>query len=99
MKTWYCVTSSFDDRGRVVAAITKAHTQAQAGKIFIMIGLEAQRKHKHGWSRPVVHKNKRQGGSRNRPAIKTATPTMGGVRVRSPYKQLTGCNGGHWGVG
>ena len=22
MKTWYCVTSSFDDRGRVVAAIT-----------------------------------------------------------------------------
>lgn len=108
MKTWYCVTSSFDDRGRVVAAITaskeaetarKAHTQAQAGKIFIMIGLEAQRKHKHGWSRPVVHKNRRQGGSRNRPAIKTATPTMGGVRVRSPYKQLTGCNGGHCGVG
>ena len=77
----------------------KAHTQAQVGKIFIMIGLEAQRKHKHGWSRPVVHKNKRQGGSRNRPAIKTATPTMGGVRVRSPYKQLTGCNGGHCGVG
>jgi len=32
-------------------------------------------------------------------AIKTATPTMGGVRVRSPYKQLTGCNGGHCGVG
>ena len=77
----------------------KAHTQAQAGKIFIMIDLEAQRKHKHGWSRPVVHKNKRQGGSRNRPAIKTAAPTMGGVRVRSPYKQLTGCNGGHCGVG
>lgn len=22
MKTWYCVTSSFDNRGRVVAAIT-----------------------------------------------------------------------------
>lgn len=22
MKTWYCVTSSFDDRGRVVATIT-----------------------------------------------------------------------------
>ncbi len=22
MKTWYCVTSSFDDRGRVTAAIT-----------------------------------------------------------------------------
>ena len=22
MKTWYCVTSSFDDRGRCVAAIT-----------------------------------------------------------------------------
>lgn len=22
MKTWYCVTSSFDDRGRVVANIT-----------------------------------------------------------------------------
>jgi hypothetical protein len=32
-------------------------------------------------------------------AVKTATPTMGGVRVRSPYKQLTGCNGGHCGVG
>lgn len=32
-------------------------------------------------------------------AIKTATPTMGGVRVRSPYKQLTGCNGGHCGIG
>ena len=22
MKTWYCVTSSFDDRGRAIAAIT-----------------------------------------------------------------------------
>lgn len=22
MKTWYCVTSSFDDKGRVTAAIT-----------------------------------------------------------------------------
>ena len=77
----------------------KAHAQVQAGKIFITIGLEAQRKHKHGWSRPVVHKNIRQGGSRNRPAIKTATPTMGGVRVRSPYKQLTGCNGGSCGIG
>ncbi len=22
MKTWYCVTSSFDDRGRVTAALT-----------------------------------------------------------------------------
>ena len=75
----------------------KAHTQA--GKIFITIGLEAQRKHKHGWSRPVVHKNNRQGGRKSRPAIKTAKTTMGGVRVRSPYKQLTGCNGGHCGVG
>ncbi len=27
MKTWYCVTSSFDDRGRVTAGIT-ATTQA-----------------------------------------------------------------------
>lgn len=44
----------------------KAHTQVQAGKIFIMIGLEAQRKHKHGWSRPVVHRNNRLGGSRKR---------------------------------
>ena len=34
-----------------------------------------------------------------RPAIKTATLSMGGVRVRSPYKQLTGCNGGRCGVG
>ncbi len=24
MKTWYCVTSSFDDRGRVTAGITDA---------------------------------------------------------------------------
>lgn len=24
MKTWYCVTSSFDDKGRVTAAITAA---------------------------------------------------------------------------
>lgn len=112
MKTWYCVTSSFDDRGRVVAAITASkeaetcpestYTSTSRKDIYndwFGSTEEAQRKHKHGWSRPVVHKNRRQGGSRNRPAIKTATPTMGGVRVRSPYKQLTGCNGGHCGVG
>lgn len=29
MKTWYCVTSSFDDRGRVTANIT-ATKEAQA---------------------------------------------------------------------
>lgn len=28
MKTWYCVTSSFDDRGRVTAGIT-ASAQAE----------------------------------------------------------------------
>lgn len=52
-----------------------------------------------GGAGPVVHRNNRLGGSRSRPAIKTATPTMGGVRVRSPYKQLTGYNGGHCGIG
>lgn len=52
-----------------------------------------------GGAGPLCIRINARGGSRNRPAIKTATPTMGGVRVRSPYKQLTGCNGGHCGVG
>lgn len=42
---------------------------------------------------------KRPGRQRDRPAIKTATLTMGGVRVQSPYKQLMGCNKGRCGVG
>ncbi len=67
MKTWYCVTSSCDDRGRAIAAITatkeaeecpKAHTQAQAEKTFIMIGLEAKRKQRNGLNRPVLHSRK-----------------------------------------
>ena len=37
----------------------------------------------HIWERIRNRKN-RQGGRKSRPAIKTATPTMGGVRVRSP---------------
>ena len=32
-------------------------------------------------------------GGQHRPAIKTAMPTMGGVRVQSPYKLLMGCTG------
>lgn len=108
MKTWYCVTSSFDDRGRVVAAITASKeaetcpesTYTSTSRKDIYNDWFGSTEEAQAWvSRPVVHKNKRQGGSRNRPAIKTATPTMGGVRVRSPYKQLTGCNGGHCGVG
>lgn len=39
------------------------------------------------------------GRKQDRPAIKTATLTMGGVRVQSPYKQLMGCNKGRCGVG
>lgn len=32
-------------------------------------------------------------GGQHRPAIKTAMPTMGGVRIQSPYKLLMGCTG------
>lgn len=32
-------------------------------------------------------------GGQHRPATKTAMPTMGGVRVQSPYKLLMGCTG------
>ena len=32
MKTWYCVTSSFDDRGRVTAGITATKEAEGAGE-------------------------------------------------------------------
>lgn len=106
MKTWYCVTSSFDNRGRVTANITatkEAETcpestiQVQAEKTFTMIGLKAWMKPKPLRLNPNVH-SKPPGRQQDRPAIKTATPSMGGARVRSPYKQLTGCNGGRCGT-
>lgn len=108
MKTWYCVTSSFDDRGRVVAAITASKeaetcpesTYTSTSRKDIYNDWFGSTEEAQAWvEQAVVHRNNRLGGSRSRPAIKTATPTMGGVRVRSPYKQLTGYNGGHCGIG
>ena len=106
MKTWYCVTSSFDDRGRAIAAITatkeaeecpeSTYTNTSRKDIYNdWFGSEEEAKKWVEQARCAQQK----GRQLRRPAIKTATLSMGGVRVRSPYKQLTGCNGGRCGVG
>lgn len=51
-----------------------------------------------GGAGPLCIRTTARAAARAALAIKTATPTMGGVRARSPYKQLTGCNGGHCGI-
>ena len=47
-----------------------------------MIGLKVWMKPKPLWLNPNVH-SKPPGRQQDRPAIKTATPSMGGARVRS----------------
>lgn len=106
MKTWYCVTSSFDNRGRVTANITatketetcpeSTYTSTSRKDIY-NDWFESLDEAKPLRLNPNVH-SKPPGRQQDRPAIKTATPSMGGARVRSPYKQLTGCNGGRCGT-
>lgn len=106
MKTWYCVTSSFDNRGRVTANITatkEAETcpestyTSTSRKDIYNDWFESLDEAQALRLNPNVH-SKPPGRQQDRPAIKTATPSMGGARVRSPYKQLTGCNGGRCGT-
>jgi hypothetical protein len=66
MKTYYCVTSSFDDRGRATANITNiikaeekpesTYTSTRRKDIYIMIGLRAKKKHKSMRNKQGLHK-------------------------------------------
>ena len=95
MKTWYCVTSSFDNRGRVTANITATKEAETCPESTYT---STSRKDIYNDWFESLDEAQAPGQQQDRPAIKTATPSMGGARVRSPYKQLTGCNGGRCGT-
>ena len=73
-------------KGRKAVIVAAATAAGQSVTEFISqaidekMGSGGQESHRER----IRNRKNRQGGRKSRPAIKTATPTMGGVRVRSP---------------